>query len=277
MTTGGGAADGADSADGEALAGGMVNAGAVFRRGALVERPAPRTARALHAHLLALGERGFDAAPRPLRLTDDGREQLTWIPGDVALPPFPEWVMAETALRSVGSLLRRLHEASAAIEVDGRAPWPRELADPAGGTLLCHNDVCLENVVFRDGRAAALIDFDLAAPGRPVWDVAMTARYWVPMLDPESAADLYPTGPDAAARLRILADGYGLSPRERAELPEVIEQATASCRAFVAGRVAGGDPGYGRILAERGGWRRWDRVQAWLVAHRGTFTAALLD
>jgi hypothetical protein len=45
--------------------------------------------------------------------------------------------------------------------------WPRALADPAGGTILCHNDVCPDNVVFRDGRAAALIDFDLAAPGRP--------------------------------------------------------------------------------------------------------------
>lgn len=108
--------------------------------------------------------------------------------------------------------------------------------------MLCHNDVCPENVVFRDGRAAALIDFDMAAPGRAVWDVAMTARYWVPMLDPTSAAALHPTGLDAPTRLRILADGYGLSPQDRAELPGVIEQATASC----------------------------------LVTHREVFTAALL-
>jgi Ser/Thr protein kinase RdoA (MazF antagonist) len=64
----------------------------------------------------------------------------------------------------VGILLRRLHEASAAIPIDTRAAWPRDLADPAGGTMLCHNDVCPDNVVFRDGHAFALIDFDLAAP-----------------------------------------------------------------------------------------------------------------
>ncbi|WP_443048606.1 aminoglycoside phosphotransferase family protein [Streptomyces sp. HUAS 31] len=116
-------------------------------------------------------------------------------------PPFPRWVMTETALSSVGGLLRRLHDASAAI-----AEWPRSLADPEGGTMLCHNDVCPENVVFRDGRAAALIDFDRAAPGRAVWDVAMTARYWVPMLDPVSAAAHFPAGSDAPSRLRILAD-----------------------------------------------------------------------
>ncbi|CAL9672829.1 hypothetical protein SUDANB150_07592 [Streptomyces sp. enrichment culture] len=264
-----------ETAEGEALVGGMVNAGAVFRRGALVERPAPPTARALHAHLLALEEHGFDAAPRPVSLTANGREQLTFIPGDVALPPFPRWAMTETALRSVGTLLRRLHDASSAIAVDACVEWPRSLADPVGGTMLCHNDVCPDNVVFRDGRAAALIDFDMAAPGRAVWDVAMTARYWVPMLDPASAAALYPTGLDAPTRLRILADSYGLSPQDRAELPGVIEQATASCRAFVADRVAADDLVYTRALSERGGWQRWDRIQGWLAAHHEVFTAAL--
>ncbi|MGW3204605.1 phosphotransferase [Streptomyces sp. NPDC001135] len=266
-----------DEADGEALVGGMMNTGAVFRRGGVVERPAPRHAHALHAHLLALRRHGFDAAPTPVGLTADGREQLTFVPGDVALPPFPPWVLTTTALGSVGILLRRLHEAGAAIAVDTDVEWPRDLADPEGGAMLCHNDVCLENVVFRDGRAAALIDFDLAAPGRPLWDVAMAARYWVPMLDPVSAAAVYPGGLDAAARLRILADGYGLSPGERTELPGVIEQATEVCRAFVARRVADGDPVYLQALAERGGWQRWDRMQGWLAAHRGAFTVALLD
>lgn len=264
-------------ARGDALAGGMANAGAVFRQGELVERPAPPHAGALHPYLLSLRRHGFHAAPVPVGLTVDGREQLTFIPGDVALPPFPDQVMTMAALRSVGSLLRRLHEAGAAVAIDTRAEWPRDLADPAGGTMLCHNDVCPENVVFRDGRAAALIDFDMAAPGRPLWDVAMTARYWVPMLDPTSAAAQYPAGLDAPARLRVLADGYGLSAQERAELPGVIEQATEVCRAFVTHRVAAGDPVYLQALAERGGWERWDRVQAWLADHRETFTAALLN
>ncbi|MBD2833740.1 MULTISPECIES: phosphotransferase [Streptomyces] len=266
-----------DGAAGGALAGGMANAGDVFRRAALVDRPAPRHAPALHAHLVALREHGFDAAPIPVGPTADGREQLTFIPGDVALPPFPPWVMTTAALESVGALLRRLHEAGASAAAASDVEWPQDLADPEGGPVVCHNDVCPENVVFRDGRAAALIDFDLAAPGRPLWDVAMAARYWVPMLDPLSAATLYPDAPDVPARLRVLAGGYGLSPAERAELPGVIEQATEVCRAFVARRVADGDPLYAEALADRGGWRRWDRAQAWLTAHRGMFAAALSD
>ncbi|WP_416966647.1 phosphotransferase [Streptomyces sp. 4F14] len=260
----------------EALAGGMANAGAVFRRGEWVERPAPRNAPALHAYLRALKTHGFDAAPTPVALTADGRERLTFVPGDVPLPPFPDWAMTASALSSVGSLLRRLHESSSAVPVAPGTEWPSDLADPQGGTMVCHNDVCPENVVFRDGRAAALIDFDLAAPGRALWDLAMTARYWVPMLDPESASALHPPGLDTAARLRTLADGYGLSAEGRTELPAVVEEATEVCRAFVARRVADGDPVYLQALAERGGWERWDRMQTWLVDHRGTFTAALL-
>jgi hypothetical protein len=72
-----------------------VNPGAVLRRGDLDERPASCTARALHAHLRALREHGFDAALRPVGLTADGRERLTFAPGDVALPPFPRWAMTE--------------------------------------------------------------------------------------------------------------------------------------------------------------------------------------
>ncbi|MCX5554521.1 hypothetical protein [Streptomyces sp. NBC_00038] len=60
-------------------------------------------------------------------------------------------------------------------------------------------------------------------------------------------------------------------------MPGVIEQATEICRAFVASRVADGDPVYTQTLAERGGWGRWDRIQNWLVAQHEAFTAALLD
>ncbi len=169
-----------DPDGGQVLAGGVTNAGAVIRRGDLVERPAPRTAHALHAHLSALHGRGFDAAPAPVALLPGGRELLTFVPGTTALPPFPREALDEPVLTSVGRLLRRLHDTGTGIAPDPSADWPRDLADPEGGPLLCHNDVCVENVVLRDGRAAALIDFDMAAPGRPVWDFAMTARYWVP-------------------------------------------------------------------------------------------------
>ncbi|OSC71591.1 aminoglycoside phosphotransferase [Streptomyces sp. BF-3] len=256
----------------EVLSGGLANAGAVLRHGDTVERPAPPHVTLLHAHLRALREQGFDGVPVPLRVSESGqRERLSYVPGEVAVSPYPEWVWTDDALRSVGALLRRMHDAAADVPFDRAAGWPSDLADPEGatapGALVCHNDACLENVVFRDGRAAALIDFDLAAPGRPVWDVAMAARYWVPMRGRP--------GLDPAHRLRVLADGYGLGRADRAALPRVIEQATAVCRAFVERRVERGDAAY-TAAYERSGRAAWDRHQKWLVNHRAALTTALL-
>jgi hypothetical protein len=99
------------------LSGGITNAGAVFRRGEIVDRPAQPHAPAIHRFLDALPPHGFAGAPRPVGLSD-GREQLTFVSGDVALTPYPAWSMTEAALASVGALLRRFHEASSAIPLE---------------------------------------------------------------------------------------------------------------------------------------------------------------
>ncbi|RPK94533.1 homoserine kinase [Streptomyces sp. ADI98-10] len=263
---------GAVAREPEVLSGGLANAGAVLRHGDAVERPAPPHVAVLHAHLRALREQGFDGAPVPLDVSATGRrERLSCVPGEVAVAPHPPWTWTDEVLHSVGALLRRMHDTAADVPFDRAADWPFDLADPEGaaahGTVVCHNDACLENVVFRGGRAAALIDFDLAAPGRPVWDVAMAARYWVPMRGR--------AGLDPPHRLRVLADGYGMGRADRAGLPHVIEKATAVCRAFVERRVERGDAAY-TAAYEESGRAVWDRHQNWLVDHRRALTAALL-
>ena len=75
------------------------------------------------------------------------------------------------ALASIARLLRGLHDAARQFDGQGLT-WDDGLADPAGGTVVCHNDVEPSNVVFRDGVAVVLVDFEFAAPGRPVYDLA---------------------------------------------------------------------------------------------------------
>ena len=260
----------------EVLSGGITNAGAVFRRGEIVDRPAQPQAPAVHRFLEALPRHGFTGAPRPVGLAD-GREQLTFVSGDVALMPYPDWSMTEAALTSVGALLRRFHRASSAIAVEPAVAWSTDLADPCGGRILCHSDACVENVVFRDGEAYGLIDFDMAAPGRPIWDVAMAARYWVPVLDPETAAQFPPyIGLDPVRRLRILADGYQMSAEDRAGLLDVIQEVILVERAELASRLEAGDAAFAQSFHDQGGWTTWDRLQAWLADQHATFLAALI-
>ena len=94
--------------------------------------------------------------------------------------------------------------------------WNDEIADSRGGPIVCHNDICLENVVFRDGLAVGLLDFDFSGARTPVYDLAQFARMCVPIDDDESAALLGWDHPDKPSRLRLVCDSYGLDRPGRA-------------------------------------------------------------
>ena len=141
--------------------------------------------------------------------------------------------------------------------------------------MICHNDVCLENVVFRDGAAVALLDFDFAAPGRPVYDLAQFARLCVPVDDEVSAARLGWQPADKPARLRLIADSYGLDATARGQLVEVLDSSIARGGEFVRRRVEAGDPGFISMWNAMGGMERFDRRRRWWAAQRQNFAAAL--
>jgi len=204
----------------------------------------------------------------------DGRERLVFIEGDVPVPPFPEWAQSDDTLASIARLLRLFHEASSQLPV-GDGPWSDELADPAGGSMVCHNDVCMENVVFRDGRAVGLLDFDFAAPGRPIFDLAALARMCVPIDDDLSAGRLGFGLLDRPGRLRLVADTYGLDAMGRGDLVHHLDRPMRGGGAFVQRRVAAGDPNFIRVLEEMGGTERYDRRLRWWEGARDSFVRAL--
>ena len=260
--------------DEEVLAGGVANAGRVVRVGAHVLRLSNPHSAAIHAFLSAVRDAGFDGASAPVGIDPDGRERLVFIDGDVPLPPYPDWVQSDEAIVSVAVLMRRLHTAAAAFDPTGLR-WSREMADVLGGPVVCHNDVCLENVVFRDGVAVGLLDFDFAAPGRPVYDLAQMARMCVPIDDDANAARMGWHGADRPARLRSVAEAYGLEQPERAELLEILTETIERGGEFVRRRVQAGDPGFVAMWNEMGGAERFDRRRAWWRDHHHRFSRAL--
>ncbi len=170
------------------LDGGIANAGQVVRVGPHVLRPSNPHSESIHAFLRAVRHAGFEGATFPVGIDEDGRERLKFIRGEVPLPPYPDWSQSDAALASIAKLLRGLHDAARRFDPHGLS-WDESLSDPAGGTLVCHNDVCPENVVFRVGIAVALLDFEFAAPGRPV--------------------TTSPTSPASACRLRTMSTRRG--------------------------------------------------------------------
>ncbi len=258
----------------EQLAGGVANAGGVTRLGPHVLRPSNAHTASVHAYLRWLRDAGFAGGSAPVGVDPDGRERLEFIDGDVAVPPYPAWVQADQALASVAELMAGLHRAAAGFDADSYA-WSDEMADPSGGTVVCHNDVCLENVVFRDGRAVGLLDFDFCAPGRPAYDVAAFARMCVPVDDDGNAARLGWLDADRPARLRLVADAYGLDVDGRAEMLACLDDAVARGGEFVLRHVEAGDPGFVAMWQEMGGMERFDRRRRWWASARSSFERAL--
>ena len=242
-----------------------------MRVGEHVLRPAPGNVEAIHALLRYARANGFEGVPEPVGVDPDGRERLVYVDGDVPLPPYPAWAQADEVLASVASLLRRYHEAVAGFPTTGA--WSDEMADPGGGPVVCHNDVCLENVVFRDGQAVALLDFEFASPGSPLYDLAAMARMCVPV-DPDSSVFGWPPN-DPAIRLRVVVDAYGCSPAERGAFFDHLAGQIERGGEFVARRVAAGEQAFIEMWEKGGGMARFDRRRTWFGVERDRLAAAL--
>jgi hypothetical protein len=201
------------------LHGGTANRGLVVRVGDTVRRPVRPTSPATHALLRHLDRVGFDGAPRFLGIDAEGREILSYVPGRAITPPYPAWALTDAALVSVAVLLRRYHRAAASFDPQPYG-WPPSPPEPFTGGLILHNDPNLDNVVFRHGRAVALIDFDLASPGPQVWDVAAAVRLWAPLRPDADVRDA--RRGRGLRRLRLFTDAYGLAGDERAVLVDAV-------------------------------------------------------
>ena len=253
------------------LVGSMDPRSAPVRVGDTVRRIAGSSGSAVRDLLLHLEAVGFDGAPRHLGTDEQGREVLSFIEGDVPLPPYPAWAMTDRALADLGDLVRRFHEATASFRPPLDADWATDWADPTAsagaGATICHNDLFPENVVFRDGRVVALIDFAMAAPGRPLWDVAIAAEMWCPLGDP-ARRDQHPADLDGIRRLGVLARGYGLEPGRAEELVDVLGEERAHSIANIRAEIAAGNESWIGNWAAAGGDERAAADDAWITAHR---------
>jgi len=254
------------------LRGGIANQGLVFRVGETVRRPLRPTSSATHALLRHLAEVGFDGAPRFLGLDPQGREVLSYIPGDAVVQPYPSWALTDAAIVSVAGLLRRYHEAVSTFDPAPHT-WPESPPPPPFRTgLVCHNDPNLDNVVFRDGEAVALIDFDLARPGSRLWDLAAAARLWAPLRRDIDIQDA--RRGRALGRFRVFVDAYGLVGADRDRLVDAVISNHDWLYGIVSRGAENGNPGFVEYW-RTGAADRAGRTRRWYVRNARLLRAAL--
>jgi hypothetical protein len=253
------------------LEGGTANRGQVTRAGDTVRRPRRATSPATQALLQHLADVGFPGAPRFLGIDEQGREVLSYIPGAAVTPPYPAWSLTDEALVSVGHLLRDYHLAVATFDPTPYS-WPPSPPAPFAGGLVSHNDVNLDNVVFREGRAVALIDFDLASPGCRVWDIAGAARLWAP-LRPECYVD-EGRRDRSLARFRLFVDAYGPTATEREAVVEAVRRNHEWSYDIVGTAAAHGHAGFADYWGS-GARERAARTYEWYLENEDLLRDAL--
>lgn len=177
-------------------------------RDGVVRRPAmpwSATVQSLLSHLHGLGL----PVPEPLGF-DDRFEFVSFLPGDAGEDVWPHQ-LGLAGVRSAGALLRAVHDGSRTWTADVDAVWAPTTAPAGLGPVICHGDPKPGNMVWRDGRAIGLFDWDAARPADPMDDVAYALDYLVPVN--ADATQLQCRGfssvPDRRARAEALLAGYG--------------------------------------------------------------------
>ncbi|MEV6850626.1 GNAT family N-acetyltransferase [Actinoplanes sp. NPDC051411] len=229
---------------GDALAGGFV--GDAVRVGDTVRKAPPRDPDFVHRLLRHFEERQWAGAPRFLGTDDRGRDMLGFIDGTVPARPGQE-IRSERSLVAVARLVREFHDLTAGTDLAG------------GHEVVCHNDLSPKNTVYRESLPVAFVDWDIAAPGERIHDVAHVCWQYV---------GLGPAVPDAAeaARLvRVIADAYGLA--DRTALVDTIMWWQDRCWRGIDAAAEAGEPAMVR-LRERGTVEDVRAAYDWTSDHR---------
>ena len=212
------------------LTGGRITQGVVLI-GDHVHRPQCANAEFVHSVLQHLTGKNIPFAPRYLGVDAKGREILTFMEGNV--PDNLGQYSAEQCA-AAAKIIRELHNALS------------DFPNCPEGMTVCHNDLSPCNFAFINDLPAAVIDWDAAAFGDPLDDLAYAAWMWLDIgndeNDPAFVCDgiramLSAYGAEKNANLcnRMLRQmarvGRGIFPTE--EQTRATRRWTESCRSWL--------------------------------------------
>src|SRR4029079_18666368 len=108
-----------------------------------------------------------------------GREVLEFVPGAVPWPERFDLLDPDHQLHRVARLVRDFHDAVSDFAPPPDARW-QVLIPADGNEIVAHHDLAPWNLVVDDARWA-FIDWDCAAPGTRLWDLAYAVHGFVPL------------------------------------------------------------------------------------------------
>ncbi len=229
------------------------NVGGATRMGRTVRRPTGPWTPAVHELLAFLAERDLRGVPDVHGIDDDGREVLTYVEGRGV--PIDREVVLKNVLVEAVTWLRDFHDVVEGFRPEGPRLWRGGEAELEPDQIICHHDPGAYNWIIQSGHFVAMVDWDMAGPGRPIDDLAFLAWTGVPLY-----RDLGPE--ETARRLDLLVDAYGeWGPLTL--LDAVVQRMATACERIEAG-LARDDPGFHNLARAGEPQRTRDRLEAFI-------------
>ncbi|MGR3874717.1 phosphotransferase [Streptomyces graminifolii] len=239
-----------------ALGGGAINE--VVRVGETVRRTpvSPERSGYVTGLLAHFERRGWPGAPRFLGTDEHGREMFRYVEGRAAVGAEERAaVRTDDSLVRVARLVRAFHDLTHGTPQAGDQD------------VVCHNDLAPKNTVYDSAwHPLAFVDWDLAAPGERIHDVAHVCWQYLD-LGPD-VADL----PATAHRIALICEAYGLDDTHR--LLDTVLWWQDRCRRGIEAGAERGERGMVALRA-RGVVDGIRDARDWVAAHHRELGAFL--
>ena len=164
--------------------------------------------------------------------------------------------------------MRDFHDAVAGFVPPPDARW-NVLVPADGAELIAHHDLAPWNLVVR-GDDLTLLDWDCAAPGTRLWDLAYALHGFLPL-----SAEARQQHPDTVARLRLFVDSYGLDEADRVRLVPMLARRARSMHVFLRDQAALGTEPWSTLWREGHG-TTWSADAEWTARREEAWRSALL-
>src|SRR5579862_6524354 len=171
------------------LSGGRLTPG-IVRVGNTVRRPAKGDAAFVHDLLLFLEDQGFPFAPRFLGKDEQDRDILGYLEGAIWSDSGSK--LSDDLLEQAARAIRRYHDVTAG------SPLAQNYE------IIAHHELGPHNTIFQGGHLVGFIDWDDAAPGMRLRDLANAVYNYV---DVSHWANQ--TADEQARRIRLMCVAYG--------------------------------------------------------------------
>jgi len=171
------------------LLGGQLTPG-IVRVGNTVRRLPKGNVAFVHDLLVFLEDQGFPFVPRFLGMDEQGREILSYLEGEIW--PDSSSGLSDDLLEQAARAIRRYHDATAGSSL------------AQGSEIVAHHELGPHNTIFQNEHLVGFIDWDDAAPGTRLRDLANAVYNYVDVSHWSNQE-----ANEQARRIRLMCVAYG--------------------------------------------------------------------